>query len=207
MRNVVLLGMVCLAAACARRAAPPSPADRGTDPSLRAELLRRVAVDQVARERFVAGLRAGGPPDSAAVTRMAAIDAENTAWLAGVVARRGWPGRGLVGADAADAAFLLAQHADRDTAFQARALPLLERAHRAGEATGQQVALLTDRLAAARGRPQVYGTQADVRDGRVVLKPVADSAGLDARRASVGLPPLREYLRLLDSVYAAPTRP
>jgi hypothetical protein len=84
-----------------------------------------------------------------------------------------------------------------------RGLPLLERAYRADEASGQQLALLTDRVAAARGKPQVYGTQADIRDGRVRLKPIADSAGVDARRAAVGLPPLREYVRVLDSVYTA----
>ncbi len=37
-------------------------------------------------------------------------------------------------------------------------------------------------------------------DGSIRLKPVRDSAGLDARRDSMGLPPLREYLRVLDSI-------
>jgi hypothetical protein len=106
-----------------------------------------------------------------------------------------------VGSDGANAAFLLVQHADRDTAFQASVLPLLERAYAAGDAEGPQVALLTDRLAVARGRRQVYGSQADIVGGRVVLKPIADSASVDARRARVGLPPLADYVRLLDSVY------
>ena len=140
--------------------------------------------------------------DSTLVARVRAVDAENTRWLGEIVARRGWPGRSIVGADGADAAFTLVQHADADTAFQARVLPMLERAYHAGEATGQQFALLTDRLATARGAPQVYGTQADLVAGRAVPKPIRDSADVDTRRANVGLPPLREYLRMIDSAYA-----
>ena len=69
-------------------------------------------------------------------------------------------------------------------------------------ANGQVAALLTDRIASARGQPQVFGTQADMIGGRVVLKPILDSANVDARRASMGLPSLKKYLRILDSDYA-----
>ena len=83
------------------------------------------------------------------------------------------------------------QHADRDTAFQAAVLPFLEIAYKNGEALGQHVAMLTDRLATTRGLPQVYGTQAAVIDGRAVLKEIADSAGLERAppRMSNHLPP------------------
>jgi hypothetical protein len=63
------------------------------------------------------------------------------------------------------------------------------------------VALLTDRLASARGLPQEYVTRADLRDGQIAVKPIRDSAQVDARRATMGLPPMTEYLRVLDSVY------
>jgi hypothetical protein len=75
---------------------------------LRAELLRRVAADQEARHTL----------DTAA---MAAADRENLPWLRQVIADAGWPGKSLVGEDGAQAAWLLAQHADRDPAFQRRA--------------------------------------------------------------------------------------
>lgn len=146
--------------------------------------------------------QAGESPDSLDFQRMLAVDTANTAWLRAVVESHGWPGRSTVGTDGANAAFLLVQHADRDTAFQAMVLPLMERAYATGDAEGQQVALLTDRIATARGEPQVYGSQADISNGRVVLKPIRDSAGVDVRRARMGLPPLAEYVRVLDSVYA-----
>lgn len=160
-----------------------------------------MAADQAVREQFAVALQGGRQPDSALVARMRDVDADNTRWLGEIVAHRGWPGRSMVGVDGADAAFTLVQHADADT-FQARVLPMLEQAYHAGEATGQQLALLTDRVATSRGAPQVYGTQLQLVAGRAVLEPIRDSANVDARRAGVGLPPLREYLRMIDSAYA-----
>lgn len=152
-------------------------------------------------------MRAGGGPDSATIADLSAVDSANTAWLQEMVVRHGWPDSATVGADGASAAFLLVQHADRDTAFQARVLPALEAAHRRGHAQGQHVAALTDRLARARGEPQVYGTQATLRDGRMVVDPIRDSSSVDLRRAAMGLPPLAKYQRLLDSVYVGRQRP
>jgi hypothetical protein len=75
------------------------------DDGLRAELLRRVETDQVARKAL----------DGEA---MRDADGENLPWLKGVIAAHGWPGASLVGTDGAHAAWLLAQHADADPAFQ-----------------------------------------------------------------------------------------
>jgi len=51
-----------------------------------------------------------------------------------------------------------------------------------------------------RGEPQVYGTQYQVRDGVLELWTVRDPAGLDQRRAALGLEPEAENrARLLAS--------
>jgi hypothetical protein len=188
----------------------PRAAARASHPEaaeLRQDILARVEADQAVRLALMQKQQQGQQPDSLDAARLQAVDTANTRWLKRVVAVHGWPGRSLVGRDGAQAAFLLVQHADADTAFQAQVLPLLERAYAEGDVEGAHVALLTDRLAAARGQPQVYGSQADIVDGRVVLKPIADSAGVDARRARVGLPPLTEYVRLLDSLYTGGSKP
>jgi hypothetical protein len=148
---------------------------------LRAELLRRVAVDQEARRDL----------DGEA---MATADGENLPWLRQVIADVGWPGKSLVGEDGAQAAWLLAQHADSDPAFQRQCLDLLTAAVEHGEATIVQQAYLTDRVLLKEGAPQEYGTQAMARDGRFVPRKLRDPDNVDERRASVGLPPLAGYM-------------
>jgi hypothetical protein len=195
-----LLAAVLLASCAASRPSSASP-HRPVDETLRRALLARAASDQEARAVMTRRLQQGVALDSSVAQAMEVVDTANTTWLKRVVREHGWPRISLVGRDGESAAFLIAQHADRDTAFQASMLPLLERAYASGEAEGQQVALLTDRVATARGMPQSYGTQSLIVDGRVTLKPIADSAGVDARRARLGLRPLREYVRMLESFY------
>jgi hypothetical protein len=141
------------------------------DEALRAELLRRVEIDQAARKAL--------DPDA-----MRDADGENLPWLKGVVAERGWPGASLVGDDGAHAAWLLAQHADADPAFQRRCLDLLIVAVEAGEATVRELAYLTDRVLLAEGRSQVYGTQLTRRDGAWVPRDLRDPELVDERRAA-----------------------
>ena len=153
---------------------------------LRAELLRRRDLDQTARGAF-----AGASEDKA---RIIAMDDANTAWLRTVIVRVGWPGRTLVGADGAHAAWLIAQHADRHPAFQRRCLKLLDRAVACGEAAPADLAHLTDRVLLARGEPQLYGTQVSARAEGFVAARLRDPETVDARRAAMGLAPLADHL-------------
>jgi hypothetical protein len=95
---------------------------RDVDEELRAELLARCEEDQRIREQ--AHRSAPGPripsPDLLAEWRR--VDESNTLWLAELTERIGWPGRTLVGEDGADAAWLLAQHADRHPGHQRKFL-------------------------------------------------------------------------------------
>jgi hypothetical protein len=201
--TLVVVAAVFALSACA-------PADEPSripwDAPATAELERRAAEDQALRERLVATLQSGGAPDSALLAELAAADSANAAWLAAAVATHGWPARTSAGDAAATAAFLIVQHASHDTLFQGAMFRELSTAFDRGEADGESLALLTDRVARHRGSPQLYGTQAELRDGRVVLDPIADSAGVDARRARLGLMPLDTYVRFLDSVYTAQPR-
>jgi hypothetical protein len=121
---------------------------------------------------------------------MRTTDADNTTALQRIVDQRGWPGHTLVGEQAANAAWLIAQHAEPD--LQLRALGLLRDAVGRGEATPQQLAYLTDRRLMYQDRPQLYGTQYhDPGDGHGLrLWPVAH---LDAHRAQAGLGPHADY--------------
>jgi hypothetical protein len=157
-------------------------------PDLRAELLRRAERDQAARQSL----------DAAA---FCAADAENLPWLRQVIAEIGWPGHSLVGEDGAHAAWLLAQHADADPAFQRQCLDLLTAAAAEGEATLRQVAYLTDRVLLAEGRPQEFATQVTARNGAWVPTSLRSPATVDQRRETMGLGPLAEYLARIESRY------
>jgi hypothetical protein len=161
------------------------------DEELRAELLARRDEDQRVRTAFVSPLDSRPCFSPAEITEMTRVDRANTAWLAKLTARRGWPGRTLVGKDGAQAAWLLAQHADPES--QPAFLNLMRVAISAGEASATDLAYLEDRVRMHAGRPQLYGTQF-INDPQG-LRPWAidDPENLDQRRSSVGLGPFADY--------------
>jgi Family of unknown function (DUF6624) len=171
-------------------------------PTVRAELARMDTMDQAVRQ----GMTPASMTDTGFVHRLAHGDSARTDRLAAIVARWGWPAPSRAGEAAAAGAFLVLQHSP-SSAFQRRMLPNLDSLARVGEASGQDVALLTDRVLKRQGTPQRYGSQFDVNGGQLVLWPIADSAGVDGRRAALGLMPLAEYMKFLESMYHARVRP
>ena len=128
---------------------------------------------------------------------MAAIDEAHTRELSTIIDEIGWPTKSKVGEDAAHAAWLLAQHADRDTEFQKRCLALMEAAP-PGEVSLEDVAMLTDRVRVREGRPQLYATQFTLEQegsDTHVLYPVEDHEHVHERRARMGMMPLEEYFK------------
>lgn len=131
----------------------------------------------------------GLPAEGAALV---AVNAANVERLAAIVDEHGWPGLRQVGADGADAAWMLAQQADAANDVRRGWLAELTAAALAGDADPRHLATLTDRVAAVAGDRQVYGTIALLADdGEVEFTlPVADAGALEARRAAIGLPPV-----------------
>jgi hypothetical protein len=170
------------------------------DSTLRAELLRLEVQDQEGRGD-VAALVAS--KDTALLFRFMRADSARTRRLKEIVARYGWLTPPLVGKDGVEAAWLILQHSP-DYAWQEQMLPVLERAAAAGEIRRTDVALLTDRVLVLRGKPQRYGNSFTFQNGRLVADPIEDIGGLDARRAALGLPTMREYVRQLGEAYKTP---
>lgn len=172
-------------------------------PELREELLKRMAADQQFRVEQAQKYK-GVPEPPAAQEEGRKIDQENTAWLKPLMKKHGWLGNSLVGVDGATATFLLVQHTP-DAEFRKSSLELLRKAVKEGEARGDQLALLTDRVLMLEGKPQIYGTQIKpFKDGKVEVWTIADEANVDKRRAEVGLGPLAEYLERLRQRYSKP---
>jgi hypothetical protein len=83
-------------------------------------------------------------------------------------------------------------------------LPSLWAAADQGEMTKADVAMLTDRVLVRTNHPQRYASQFSKRDGRLVPDSIEDLSGLEGRRAAVGLPTMKEYVRMLGEMYGLP---
>jgi hypothetical protein len=211
---IVLLFCVALA-----QAEDPG-ASRVKEQELRLELLRRVKTDQEARNALIRWLKEHGlagtfkpvdlaPEQKAEYDKLTGAirraDQENTDRLSAIVEKYGWPTNTLVGKDGAHAAWLLVQHADANLKFQRKCLDLMKKLSK-DEASPVDVAYLTDRVLLAEGKKQVYGTQFTSSGGKWEPRPLEDPANVDKRRAEVGLPPLAEYVKSLQSLYGTPAK-
>ncbi|MEM6336126.1 MAG: DUF6624 domain-containing protein [Bacteroidota bacterium] len=193
MRTLLIWILTCLA--WSGSVAAQEPAEDIALPDVRARLLEMEALDQQANQAVLNT----APGDTVAQSRLRAMKDSlyiaHAEEMAVLLDEHGWPGVSLVGKDGANAAFLLAQHADARPKLQARSLPLLAEAVRAGDAPPRHLAYLTDRVRVGSDRPQVYGTQLGYDDEACPYpKPLEDPEGVDERRQSVGLEPLAEYV-------------
>jgi len=212
----VLLGFGLLRAQPTPSAKPPNPKlENVKEPDLAKELRRRADLDQECRKdtiRFMARHKLVEPVqtdklDPAVVATYKAlrkkeqeVDRDNLAWIKKVIAKHGWPGKSLVGPAAAGNAFLLVQHAVSDPEFMESCLRKMEAAAK-GEVEPMHLALLTDRVLVQSGKKQKYGTQLTWKDGKLIASPIEDEAKVDERRKTVGLGPLKDYLKTAEAFY------
>jgi hypothetical protein len=99
------------------------------------------------------------------------------------------------------AAFLIVQHSP-DRTFQESMLSNLHESYRNNEGiSGQQLALLTDKVLLGQGKKQIYGTQFDVKNNEVVFKPIEDMKTIDQLRKEMKMPPLAFYKRMVEEMY------
>lgn len=98
-------------------------------------------------------------------------------------------------------AWLLVQHTDRDLPFQNQCLALLTAAVEAGDASARNMAYLVQHVRVNEGKPQFYGTQYRIHDGDFFTGEIEDSAGVEIRRAKVGLGSFEEQLAELRQLY------
>lgn len=160
--------------------------------------IARDLLDRAEKAREYRGRLARGQLSDAEIDMGRHNDHANAQVLRRVITDHGWPGRSLVGEEAAKAAWQIALRADHVPDLQRLVLRLMDTAVKHGEATIQQWAHLHDRCSINSGTAQTYGTQHRLGPDGVEILPVRDPEHLDARRASVGLPPFataRETLR------------
>lgn len=174
---------------------------------LKAEIERRTMADQMLRNAFRWGFSEVVAPRTPKMTakertvfvallnsEVMRVDRQNTEWLKARVMKSGWPRISEVGKRTAFGAWLVAQHADLDPAFQRSALRLMEPLVAQGEISKTGYASLYDRTARALNIKQLYGMQLVCENGAWVPHPIEDPDRVDERRAALGLGTLAEHI-------------
>lgn len=146
------------------------------------------------RLRFIAGK---GEMD-------AKLDRKHTRRLKQIIKKYGWPTKSLVGRKASHAAWLLAQHADRELPFQKKVLKMLNEIYKNNkkEINPANVAYLTDRVLLHEHKPQVFGTQFRWnKKGKLEPRPIKDRKNVNKRRKKYSLPTLEQNTREINQAY------
>ena len=176
-------------------------ARQADDPRVQ-ELAERTGVDQFNRFAFTEGPSVWGELSAGALNRvhsaisqrLCEVDRSNTEWLKADIRANGWFTISEFGEGVSGYAWLIAQHADNDPAFQRHVLTILEPLVATGETSPSNYAYLYDRVASGSNRPQRYGTQ-----GRCTARDVwtpndlEDPDRVEALRDEVGIDSLAEY--------------
>jgi hypothetical protein len=173
------------------------------------ELGAMEAADQEVRRRYLSARRTA---DDAQRTRLAAIwnpeiarvDRSNVARLKTLLRDRGWVRISEVGPRASSAALMIVQHSG-DLEFMKQVLAQIEPLAPLKEVSGEQYALLYDRIAVKERRLQRYGTQSTTcADGHAAIpRDLEEPENLDRRRTALGMEPMADFLREQDRTYGA----
>jgi hypothetical protein len=161
---------------------PPRP--------LPAERVQAIQRELGRRSRYVRLSLAS--PAEAERSKVEEVDRENASYLRKLAAEVGWIDEARFGREAALAALRVVDHGG-DLPLALTALPEIRKGidERSRAAYGDPYARLYDQLQLAIGGLQRYGTQRGIRPDRAeVVRPLADPAQVDERRAELGLPPL-----------------
>lgn len=113
---------------------------------------------------------------------MKALHERNNSRIKEIIENVGWPTISLVGKEASKAAWLIVQHAILDEAFMNVCLALLENSIKDNDAESWCFAYLKDRTLTMKGMPQIFGTQFDMKNGKVVPFPIEDMSVVDELR-------------------------
>jgi hypothetical protein len=169
-----------------------------TNPALRDEIEQLSKVDQAVRQQ--SGFDA---------EKMAETDKRDAAPLQAILDKYGVPTYAMVGEQAAADFVVMIQH--QPTQFRQQVLPKLKANVDAGQADPGSYAKVYDRSQRDLGKNQLYGEQLECNAGEKMHEaPVEDEAGLNQRRAELGLIRAELYERIAAEMmpqFCPPTAP
>lgn len=165
---------------------------------LRSELLGMRERDQRAREDCNKGTTDERIKCYAAIAET--VDKPNTKRLKEIYRSIGFPETKAVGKDGVEAFYLILQHS-ADIELKKECLAGITKAFEAKQLAAVDYANFTDRLLVNLGEPQVYGSNFEFKDGKLVMSTTEDLKNLDQRRKKIGLPTIAEYAKMLKDAY------
>jgi hypothetical protein len=164
---------------------------------LQSQLIRMAQQNQQVRQSLEKYNTENVPP--ALQTLASQIDKLQTQTLKEIITLHGWPTNKKVGEKGTQAAFILVQHS-KNLVFQQDMLPLIIQSFLdKGGIAGKDIAKFTDSVSIRLGKKQVFGTQAKWSDGKVVFAPIENEDSVNLLRAQMGMPPLEEYKKSLET--------
>jgi pentatricopeptide repeat protein len=107
-----------------------------------------------------------------------------------------WPGYSIIGKEGDNAAWLIAQHADRFIDFQEKCYQYLLEAMEESNTNPNNIAYLYDRIQINKGLQQKYGTQIRIIEGEIIFINLESEENIDKYRAYFNLSPLSFYKRI-----------
>lgn len=175
---------------------------------IRKALIQMAEEDQNIRKKIMEYTNLGNPIPNSEIEKSKAIEKESTNLLKKLIKESGFPTKKHIGEDGVKAAFLLIQHSS-DRGFQEQILPVLIDSYKRNSGiSGQEIALLTDRIEINKGNKQVYGTQYIINSsGQISFKPIKNEDEVDELRENLGMPPLAVYRMVLEEMHEIQDHP
>jgi len=129
---------------------------------------------------------------------MEALHNQNADQMAAIMEQIGYPTPEKVGKEAAEAAWLIVQHAISNPLFMKNCAQALQKEVQNGKAEAKHWAYLTDRIAVLGDKKQLYGTQFDWDEhGELSPLPIKYKKTVNKRRVSMGFNTLEEQIILM----------
>jgi VWFA-related protein len=176
----------------ARVEAPP-PAKQNK--KLKEELVK-MAVKERELLLEVAGKNQPKPSDREKLNK---LYEKTTSKLCQIITTNGWPTTALVDREGVFAAYEVLKNGPFE--LQRDLLPVIIAAAKKDSFQKAEVAGVYDRLRVSAGMKQLFGTQAVISGGFLILHPIEDEANLDQRRKAYGLGDIDAHIRSLERIY------
>ena len=167
------------------------------DTRLRDQLLAMRDRDQQARERCT------GSADEQMrcyVKVAEEVDKPNTKSINEIFSKMGFPAARNVGSDGVKAFYLILQHSG-DLELKKKCRKGMKKGFKEKVLSPSEYSSFVDRLLVDQHQPQIYGSNFEMKDGKLVMSATNDVENLDVRRKKIGLPPIDEYVKMLKDAY------